>query len=47
MENPIKPNDFELSMGNMHYADKGEGDPIVIVYGNQGWEESTKHWENP
>ncbi|WP_170178522.1 alpha/beta fold hydrolase [Flammeovirga pectinis] len=36
-EYPFKSNYIELPMGNMHYLDEGEGDPIVMVHGNPGW----------
>jgi len=36
-EYPFESNYFELPIGKMHYIDKGEGDPIVMVHGNPGW----------
>ena len=34
---PFKNNFFETEIGQMHYVDEGQGDPIVMVHGNPGW----------
>ncbi|MBB6463505.1 alpha/beta fold hydrolase [Flammeovirga kamogawensis] len=36
-EYPFESNYIKLPVGNMHYLDVGEGDPIVMVHGNPGW----------
>lgn len=36
-EYPFKSHFFSTSVGNMHYVDEGEGDPIVFVHGNPSW----------
>ncbi len=36
-EYPFKANYLVLPMGNMHYVDEGQGDPIVFLHGNPGW----------
>jgi len=36
-EYPFRSKYFELPMGNMHYVDEGQGDPIVMVHGNPAW----------
>lgn len=34
---PFNPNFLMLPMGQMHYVDEGQGEPIVFVHGNPGW----------
>jgi len=36
-EYPFKSNFLKLPMGQMHYVDEGQGEPIVFVHGNPGW----------
>ncbi len=36
-EYPFELHLFETPVGNMHYVDEGEGDPIVFVHGNPSW----------
>ena len=34
---PFNDNYFHTPPGEMHYADQGQGDPIVMMHGNPGW----------
>ena len=36
-EYPFDSHFFETPVGNMHYIDEGEGEPIVLMHGNPGW----------
>ena len=36
-EYPFRSNYMDIPAGRMHYIDEGEGDPIVMVYGNPTW----------
>ena len=36
-EYPFESHFFEIPVGNMHYVDEGEGEPIVFVHGNPSW----------
>jgi haloalkane dehalogenase len=36
-EYPFNSRFFKTSVGNMHYIDEGEGEPIVLMHGNPGW----------
>ncbi|MBB6463763.1 alpha/beta fold hydrolase [Flammeovirga kamogawensis] len=36
-EYPFDDHFYKVPVGNMHYIDEGEGDPIVMVHGNPGW----------
>ncbi|MGA3013848.1 MAG: alpha/beta fold hydrolase [Bacteroidales bacterium] len=36
-EYPFKSHFFPSPVGNMHYIDEGEGEPIVMVHGNPAW----------
>jgi haloalkane dehalogenase len=36
-EYPFKDHYFKTSLGDMHYVDEGQGEPIVLLHGNPGW----------
>ena len=33
----FSPHYFQTPAGGMHYADQGQGPPVVMVHGNPGW----------
>ncbi|WP_407354834.1 alpha/beta fold hydrolase [Methanolobus sp. WCC5] len=36
-EYPFRSHFFRTSVGDMHYVDEGEGDPVVFIHGNPSW----------
>lgn len=36
-EYPFQDHYFKTPVGDMHYVDQGQGEPIVLMHGNPGW----------
>lgn len=36
-EYPFSSHHLTLPIGNMHYVDEGEGEPLLMVHGNPTW----------